>query len=88
MGMVMGKVYNFPIKELSLEDIGIDESEPVFTWTEEEIIKAYEENFEYEKDEYYYNWLMRQEQEEAEKRQKEKACVVCKLLQKINSIFK
>ncbi|MCO5387622.1 MAG: hypothetical protein NHB14_19670 [Desulfosporosinus sp.] len=80
------KIYDFPT-ELSLEDIGIGESEPVFTWTEEEIIKAYEENFEYEKDEYYYNWLMRQEQEEAKKFTKKIARFAHKLIYKITSIF-
>lgn len=87
MGMAMAKIYDFPIKELSFEDIGIDKSEPFFTWTDEQIQKAYEENFEYEKDEYYYNWLMRQEQEQAKKFTKKLASFFHKLIEKITSIY-
>lgn len=71
------KIFNFPI---DIGEYNLNESEHV--WTDEEIIRAYEENFEYEKDEYYYNWLMRQEQE-----QKNIACFVHKLFTKFISIF-
>jgi len=68
----MAKIYQFPI------DIGVDEiNESEHVWTDEEIIRGYEENHQYEEDEYYYNWLIRQE------RQKEAVGLLRRLARKL-----
>lgn len=72
------RIYDFPF------DIGIDDSEEIITWTDEEIIKGYEENCQWEEDEFIYNQFLRQEKFEQRKRQE---CLVHKLVRKILSIF-
>jgi|GEM_PF-3566195 len=71
------KIYDFPV------DIGIDESEdPIMDLTDEEITKAYDEYHQFEEDEFIYNQYLQDQ-----KRQKEKACSLHKLLNKIISRF-